>query len=131
MILLKFLASLLLGLALVSRGLATTGGAEPSTVLNPTPAAETSEAEEPCQFSDVQQLDDHLNTFSTKAKNSNPQRDRINFLVQECNDICVLVYGTGNPDLSGIGVRQTYQSQLYKILTHLHRLWYPTSFREL
>lgn len=110
MVSLKFLAYLLLGLELASTGLATTGGTEPSTVLTPAPAAETSEAEEPCQFSDVQQLVDHLNTFSTKAQDSNPQRDRINILVQECNNICVLVYGIGNPDLSGIGVRQTFQS---------------------
>jgi hypothetical protein len=28
-------------------------------------------------------------------------------LVMDCSDVCLLIYGSGNPDLAGIGVRES------------------------
>jgi hypothetical protein len=39
--------------------------------------------------------------------------------VQHCQNLCLLTYGTGNPDLSGIGVSPPYSRLLQKVLDRL------------
>jgi hypothetical protein len=39
--------------------------------------------------------------------------------VQHCQNLCLLTYGTGNPDLSGIGVSPQYSRHLHKVLDRL------------
>jgi hypothetical protein len=37
----------------------------------------------------------------------------LNKLVEECNIVCVLIYGPGNPDLAGVGI----SSQCLRVIT--------------
>jgi hypothetical protein len=39
--------------------------------------------------------------------------------VQHCQNLCLLTYGTGNPDLSGIGVSPPYSRLFRKVLDRL------------
>src|SRR5436305_14791041 len=51
---------------------------------------------DPCAFTDRNSLLDRVT--------SDWQDYNVSLLVETCAEVCVLVYGTGNPDISGIGV---------------------------
>ncbi|KAM7185563.1 hypothetical protein V8F20_011756 [Naviculisporaceae sp. PSN 640] len=74
-------------------------------VVQPTP---TALAEEDvviqCDFEDLQQLVHHVIGVNRTSYN-------ISRLVDTCPDVCDLVYGTGNPDISGIGAVISYTFQ--------------------
>ncbi|RSL57584.1 hypothetical protein CEP54_008205 [Fusarium duplospermum] len=84
-----------LGLALISIAVATTDDLEPSTLPTVLPPAKPGESEGPCAFSDLKQLLGRLE--------QSPELHNMTLLVETCDNICPLIYGTGNPDLSGIG----------------------------
>lgn len=87
---------LLLVLALISTAVTTTSDLKPSSLPTILPPAKPGESEDPCAFSDLQNLLDRLEQSS--------ELYNITLLVETCDNICQLLYGTGNPDLSGIGV---------------------------
>lgn len=87
-------AILLLGLALVSSAVAATDDLKPSS-LPTLPPAKPGESEDPCAFSGLQDL---LGRLEQNSKLYN-----ITLLIKTCDNICQLISGTGNPDLSGIG----------------------------
>ena len=69
----------------------------PSPTLSPTqqtPAALG--GNDTCAFADLTSLVGHI-VHEWAGYN-------LSLLVQTCPDICILVYGSGNPDISGIGV---------------------------
>jgi hypothetical protein len=47
----------------------------------------------------------------------------VTLIVQQCSNICSLVWGQGNPDLSGIGVSQNHKSNnsSHRMTTFIHR----------
>lgn len=59
-----------------------------------------------CDFEDMQDFFDHAT------------RDGLNITVevQNCQNLCLLTYGVGNPDLSGIGVSTFALSKLQELL---------------
>jgi hypothetical protein len=60
------------------------------------PAQPTSNDTNPCDFIDRSTL---LNRVVNDWQGYN-----ISLLVEKCPNVCVLIYGDGNPDVSGIGV---------------------------
>lgn len=57
----------------------------------------------PFTFSDRQSMIDHID--------SNHQDYNISLLVTACDSVCLLAYGSGNPDITGIGVMISYLIQ--------------------
>ncbi|KAF5566539.1 integral membrane protein [Fusarium pseudoanthophilum] len=87
--------------------IATADGLKPSSFPTTLPPAKPSESKDPCAFSDLQQLVDHLE--------ENPALYNTTLLVETCDDICQLVYGTGNPDIWGIGANDDLTQDSKKI----------------
>lgn len=85
----------LLGLLWTSVVVATLDGLKPSSFPSTLPPAKPTGSNDPCAFSDLQELVDRLE--------ENPALYNTTLMVETCDDICQLVYGTGNPDISGIG----------------------------
>lgn len=68
-----------------------------STLVTLPPAAPSGNA--PCAFENVTEL---VERVVEEWAGSN-----VSLLVQTCPGVCDLVYGTGNPDISGIGVSRS------------------------
>lgn len=85
-----------IGLALISMVVAT-DDLEPSSLPTVLPPAKPGESDDPCAFSDFQELLGRVE--------ESPELYNATLLVETCDNICPLVYGTGNPDLLGIGAR--------------------------
>jgi hypothetical protein len=66
----------------------------PSVGQRPTPAADVANGPSNCSFVDLQAfftyVDEHNLNITTE--------------VERCQGLCLLTYGVGNPDLSGIGM---------------------------
>jgi len=76
-----------------------------ATITTLPPAQASSNDTNPCDFSDRSALLDRVV--------SDWQGYNISLLVEKCPNICVLIYGDGNPDVSGIGVsRISYMSTI-------------------
>jgi hypothetical protein len=74
-----------------------------SATLTRLPAAiPTDNATDPCAFTDRNSLIDRVE--SDWAENN------VSLLVQTCDSVCVLIYGAGNPDISGIGVSVSFSA---------------------
>lgn len=41
---------------------------------------------------------------ASDAKNESTPYNKLSFLISNCPEFCQVLYGTGNPDLAGIGV---------------------------
>ncbi len=69
----------------------------PSPTLSPTPLTPAAlGGNGTCAFDDLTSLVGHI-VHDWAGYN-------LSLLVQTCPDTCILVYGSGNPDISGIGV---------------------------
>ncbi|KAL3477015.1 hypothetical protein BJX99DRAFT_270169 [Aspergillus californicus] len=96
-------------------------GVSPSDVTStstaaPTPAESGVEDVRNCDF-------DNMNDFFDYATNNNLN---ITVEVQNCQNLCLLTYGVGNPDLSGIGMMYAYtiQTALTILVGPVYRLLY-------
>jgi len=69
-----------------------------STFTTPPSAFPTGSTSDLCAFVDRNDL---INQVS-----NNWQGYNVSLLVQTCPGVCVLVFGAGNPDICGIGVKQ-------------------------
>lgn len=67
-------------------------------------SATTGSDTDPCAFTDRVSLLDRIE--------SDWQEYNISLLVETCNAVCSILYGTGNPDISGIGVSVLAMSPL-------------------
>lgn len=67
-----------------------------ATLTTLPPASPTGNNTDPCAFSDRKGLFDRIH--------NNIEAYNVSLLVRTCPEICTLVYGSGNPDISGIGV---------------------------
>jgi hypothetical protein len=77
--------------------LALAKSSSPSSTLTTLPAAvRTGNSSDPCAFTDRNSLIDRVS--------SDWQGYNVSLLVATCSTVCPLVYGSGNPDISGIGV---------------------------
>lgn len=79
---------------------------------------------DPCNFSDRYGLIDRID--------SNRSEYNISLLINTCEGVCPLVYGSGNPDISGAGVKSlaslTKDQQVDICNTPGHDfLYYPSS----
>ncbi|KAK4206572.1 hypothetical protein QBC37DRAFT_407002 [Rhypophila decipiens] len=54
-----------------------------------------------CEFDTIKSLVDHVLGDNRTTYN-------VSFLIQTCPDVCGVVYGTGNPDISGVGAVVSY-----------------------
>ena len=72
---------------------------QPSSPLSILPAAAPSIGPDPCNFTD-------RNSLLARVE-SDWQGYNLSLLVQNCSGVCPLVYGSGNPDISGPGVNAT------------------------
>lgn len=70
---------------------------QPGNVTTLPPAVPSNNSSSPCNFSD-------RNSLLVRVE-SDWQGYNISLLVQTCAGVCPLVFGSGNPDISGIGVR--------------------------
>ena len=77
------------------------------------PAVPTGKSADPCAFSDRNSL---INRVASDWQSYN-----ISLLVETCAGVCALVYGSGNPDISGIGVSVVYKMDNVNILTRSTR----------
>lgn len=86
-------------LSLLQHAAALPQGITPSTALSETPASQTEtvtlESDRNCDF----------NTMDDFFRYAHKNGLNITVEVQNCQNLCQLTYGVGNPDLSGIGVR--------------------------
>ncbi|KAM7211992.1 hypothetical protein V8F06_012621 [Rhypophila decipiens] len=57
-----------------------------------------------CEFDTIMGLVNHVLSGNRTSYN-------VSFLIQTCPDVCGLVYGTGNPDISGVGAVVSYVIQ--------------------
>ncbi|KAL4886209.1 hypothetical protein BJY04DRAFT_213741 [Aspergillus karnatakaensis] len=75
-------------------------------------------SERNCTFKTIDDFFDHANSNGLN----------ITAEVQNCQNLCVLTYGTGNPDLSGIGMMYAYtiQTTLTILLGPIYRILYLT-----
>jgi hypothetical protein len=74
--------------------------AQTVTVDTLPPASPTGGDSDPCAFTDRSSL--------LARVNSDAYSYNLSLLVETCASVCDLVYGTGNPDISGIGVSCFY-----------------------
>ncbi len=85
-----------------------------ATLTTLPPALPTSNNTDPCAFTDRVSLLDRVE--------SDWQDYNISMLVTVCSQVCPLVYGTGNPDISGIGVSPMFLTarleSLIKMIGH-------------
>ena len=81
-------------LTLIASAAATTQPVSSSITLQP--SSSTSNSSDPCDFPDRSSLVARIK--------SEQQSYNTSLLVQTCPGVCPLVYGSGNPDISGIGV---------------------------
>lgn len=70
---------------------------QPSPSLTTLPPASPTTGRDPCNFTDRNSLIDRVD--------SDWRGYNISLLVATCEGVCPLVYGDGNPDISGIGVK--------------------------
>lgn len=80
--------------------LAVAETADQPTSTNPPSALPTGSNSTLCAFNDRKSL---INSVGTDW-----QSDNISLLVKTCDNACALVYGSGNPDISGVGVSCAY-----------------------
>ncbi|RMJ11641.1 hypothetical protein CDV36_008723 [Fusarium kuroshium] len=66
------------------------------------PPAKPGESKDPCAFSDFQDLLDRLE--------ESPSLYNTTLLVETCDNICQLIFGTGNPDISGMMISYGIQA---------------------
>ena len=81
------------------------GSATITSLTTLPPASPT--GNDPCAFINRVNLLDRIE--------SNWQNYNISLLVKTCNTVCPLMYGSGNPDISGIGVSATIILVVYKL----------------
>ena len=81
-------------LTLIASAAATTQQVSKSNTLPP--SVSTNNSSDPCDFAD-------RNSLLARIE-SEWQSHNISLLVQTCPGVCLLIYGSGNPDISGIGV---------------------------
>jgi hypothetical protein len=90
MMLMLYLASLIVATP------AQSSSVESATLTTLPPADPISNNSDPCAFSNRTGL---LNRID-----NDPEGYNISLLVTTCSSVCAVVYGSGNPDISGIGV---------------------------
>jgi len=73
-----------------------------ATVTSLPPASPEGNNNDPCAFADRQSLINRID--------GNFERYNISLLVESCPNVCLLVFGAGNPDMSGIGASSTQAS---------------------
>ncbi len=94
-------ASSLVAVALVCcAALVVAETADHPTSTNPPPALPTGTNATLCAFNDRNSLIERVA--------SDWQGGNISLLVQTCDNVCALIYGSGNPDISGVGVSCAY-----------------------
>lgn len=81
-----------------------------ATLTTLPPALPTSNNTDPCAFTDRTSLLDRVE--------SDWQDYNISMLVTVCTQVCPLIYGTGNPDISGIGVSSMLLTARLESLTN-------------
>ncbi|KAJ5774947.1 hypothetical protein N7457_009843 [Penicillium paradoxum] len=106
---------LLQGVAALPQGIVAPSQVSTETAATPT-GTPVVENDRRCDF-------DNMNEFFSYAKKN---RLNITVEVQNCQDLCLLTYGTGNPDLSGIGMMYAYsiQTGLTILIGPVYRLFY-------
>src|SRR4051812_13646666 len=79
-----------------------------STITTLPPAQPSSGSSDPCDFGDRAALLDRVV--------SDWQGYNVSLLVEKCPVVCILIYGDGNPDVSGVGVSIEYPFKLLRCL---------------